>query len=753
MPTAIRESTSTLLLILFVLSVHAQKDAKKYKDEAEVFRKEVWNWNKPEFNVRTIPASFNSASKVVIARHVQINADSKTKAGFTETGFGVYKKLFMTQIAREALKINDKSALDDYSQFSFTQIQKRSGVYLAKTTSTYMGVRIIKSNGTVKEINADDFILTKDEKNLKETKLAIPDLQVGDILDYFIAKQTDMGQNFTSYQYVFDLFEDCPVMSFSIHAEIGKKYAVEYRSYNGAQDFQQTRGEDDANVLDLEKKDIPAFAESEFWVSPYRQLPLIRMNIILGYSGINARRYNMRKPGEVYKNQNVSEFVEDKMVWLAERKKKEKIGKSDYYLRDPDLDDYQKSLKKKWKDMPVDSQVMEMYYMYRYNMNLTFYTDDDVQKQVDRGKEDYDGDYFAMAFGEYMKDMDIDNKLVFISSKDGPPFNELMTSADIHYLNLVQGSKGPLFFGRASIFSPAFYIPFQYENLKKATVVDTKGIKENNHKNYETSFVDLPVTTAKDNQHRENLAIQFNNGLLQVKRKTTLTGHYKTDDQKRLILMEDFCNAERKAFGLQTTLIEDYSSHKSTRDYAAELKVAFDKARLKQKDAFIDEAKEWFEMEVKDLTGNKVDNMGVRHTSPDLSYSSSFSLDGAVKKAGNNFTVEIGKLQGPQPQIKPEQRNRTLDIYMPFARTTQTEISFQIPEGYSVEGVEALNKKIENECGSFVSTASADGKTLTINIKRMYNNSFEKASNWSKLLAILDATSDWGNSKLLLKKK
>ena len=77
--------------ILFVLIIAApliapaqkKKDEKKeaaiYKDEADGLRKEIWGWNKPEFNVRTIPAEFANASKVIIARHQEINADSKQK--------------------------------------------------------------------------------------------------------------------------------------------------------------------------------------------------------------------------------------------------------------------------------------------------------------------------------------------------------------------------------------------------------------------------------------------------------------------------------------------------------------------------------------------------------------------------------------------------------------------------------------------------------------------------------------------------
>ena len=115
---------------------------------------------------------------------------------------------------------------------------------------------------------------------------------------------------------------------------------------------------------------------------------------------------------------------------------------------------------------------------------------------------------------------------------------------------------------------------------------------------------------------------------------------------------------------------------------------------VKKKDAFLDEAKGWFEQDITDLKDYKTDTLGVRHTAPDFVYSSSFNMGGLLKKAGNNIIFEIGKIEGQPLIIKPEQRTRNIDIYMPYARCIEYNIVFEIPDGYKVEGVEALNKNI-----------------------------------------------------------
>lgn len=76
----------------------------------------------------------------------------------------------LTEIAREVVKINDKSSVDEYSEISYTQLEKKSSYLRDKTTTVYVGIKIIKPDGKVREINADDVVLTKDEKEPKKPK-------------------------------------------------------------------------------------------------------------------------------------------------------------------------------------------------------------------------------------------------------------------------------------------------------------------------------------------------------------------------------------------------------------------------------------------------------------------------------------------------------------------------------------------------------------------------------------------------------
>ena len=87
-------------------------------------RKTVWAWDIPQFKVTAVPAQYANASKVVIAEHTELTADSKSKIVFTGLGFGGKKESTISEVVREMVKLNDKNAISDYSELSFTQFEK-----------------------------------------------------------------------------------------------------------------------------------------------------------------------------------------------------------------------------------------------------------------------------------------------------------------------------------------------------------------------------------------------------------------------------------------------------------------------------------------------------------------------------------------------------------------------------------------------------------------------------------------------------
>lgn len=753
-----RNITLTIALAILAIDATAQtKDAQKYRKESEEIRKQVWAWEKPQFKVREIPQQYASASKVVIAHHTELTADSKSKVAYYGLGFGVNKQQSITEIVREVVKLNDKNAVEEYSEFSFTQFARASGFFSSNKQTTFIGVRVVKSNGATKEINADDIVLTNDASKAKTAKVAIPDLEIGDVLDYFFATEQSLTNATSAKAYRVLLFADAPILSLSFHAQLGKKFAIDYRSYNGAPELKVEKNSDKEIIVDVEKTNIPPF-ETALWVAPARQLPFIRMNISLGYRGPGRKALDMSKPGEVTKMTTNEEALDEKATqysgwyydqyWMS-------TGRRAFY----DIESQAKSLAKSkginYKSLSEDEKAAHLFYTLRFIGPLSFDINSLAEK-INIGQNEYDGYPFPLF--ALFKASGLEPAILVSEARAGFRMKEAMSGNDLAAIAYL--SKSRKLFAVTSIFSAPFDVPALIEGAKdaKSFTFDHPGAVMSLKKmmgltNIGPGF-DVPVSGSDKNVRREDLriALSADKSALTVNRTTVLKGYLKEDEQRRLILYEDYYESERKELGEEKSLIERLEDDKKGKKYVEEVKNAFAEARKKQKDAFLAEAKGWFEQEITDMKNQKINNLGVRHTHPDFSYSSTFTMGGLVKKAGNNIIVEVGKLQGTPLFMKDDQRKRDIDIYMPFARSFEYMIEMEIPEGYTVDGVSALNVKVENETGIFATAATFDGKKLSIMVKKHYAHNFEKAANFDKLMAFMDASNTWTNAKILLKK-
>lgn len=495
---------SVMALFLAVSScLFAQKDAENYKKTLDNWKNEIWNWNKPEFKVRDIPAEYANLSSVVLARHNEIIADSKGKTKMIGLGFAVYKEMYVSNILRESIKLNDKSALADYSEISYVKLQKRVGPISEAVDATYLGIRLIKPDGKVSEINAEDFVTIKDTKSRKEAKVAIPDLQVGDIIDYFIVKQYKLVGTDNSRQEVFNhlfsFYDDMPVLNYSVHIELGRKYAVEYRAYNGAPEFKVSSNDAEDIVLDVAKKNIPPYKESNLWTSPFRQLPILRLNIMYAFKGNYGGGRKARNPGEVYKNQSSDEFIEDKMFAMA----KNNIGYYEYGLYD--LKDYYKNLRKNKDAISVDSLAAALYYIFRFNTFMKVRGNERIDDVVNRTRLDINNDSFIEILSKIFRNYEVDNTVVLTTSKYGPAMKEILGADFSSLIELKEGKQ--MLFGFADLFSPAFYVPAEFEQSKQAVTIDIKGNLNSKFNKFDLGTTNLPESKAIDNNHTETLVL------------------------------------------------------------------------------------------------------------------------------------------------------------------------------------------------------------------------------------------------------
>jgi len=730
--------TLCMVMLLFVTGAMAQDntpaawDAKgevRYKRRILAIKDQVWGWDLPAFKKRTIPDEYKNESAVVLAKHVDLRT------------FDDDHEIHRT--VRVLLKINDKAALEEYSEFTFNQYELESmGQVLDPfdkfTTMNYVGVRVYKPDGKMREIYSDEAVVTEvDRRSKKVRKLAIPDLQVGDLVEYFLRSERYVIHTNAYTEELFVLGDEEPVMEYSVHVEAWKKvFALEYLAMNGAPDFKENI-DDDMMKLDLLVKNIPP-QPVKLWMNPFRQIPMIRLHLCIG---IRREMPGRRKEGTIYRNPNSLKVKGESRIELGNAVNM--AGKATL----PYLDEVTRQIKdyKKEHSNVTDEQLAAyIYYLVRYIGLYRVKPGDPIFVDQRRNYSRLNERYFLIYVNYLLEKNKIQADFMMVTPRYGPSQEQTFDTEDYSVVLKTKGNK-PVFMSGEGIFSNAYYVPNQYEGQKAPVVKWGDAFAEE----------EIPLSPATANKQSEHYKISFGKSDLQqleIERNSSVTGHFKTDIQKNLLLFEDYYEEERKALGIKESFMEEFADSRKNRSLAEEYRSAFDKARKDVKESFLTEVKEQFDKAPESLDNYKVLKMGLRHTDPEMTYTTSFKMNGLMKKAGNNYILDAGKLIGSQMSIKPSQRERKADVHMPFARMFEYIMEFNIPAGYTVEGADKLTRNIDNEWGSFiVTTDSKDGK-LIIQVKKVYKNAIVPAAKWPLLLQMIDSAEEFQQQKILLKK-
>jgi hypothetical protein len=229
-------------------------------------------------------------------------------------------------------------------------------------------------------------------------------------------------------------------------------------------------------------------------------------------------------------------------------------------------------------------------------------------------------------------------------------------------------------------------------------------------------------------------------------------GELRHADQKLLLPVQDIDDGYRnlvKGEELAKRLKANQDTKKMLDDYT----FSFNKQKTDNAKNFTTEIKGQYDQDPEQVQDTKIISPALENTDPVFQYSESFVLNNLVKKAGNNYIIDAGKLTGSFYKLEDKDRKRTLDVYMPCARSFKYTISIAIPPGYSAKGMEELTTKKANKTGSFSSSAVVSGNNLVITVNRVYTNNFEKAADWPLLTELIDAASNFNSAKILLEKK
>lgn len=242
------------------------------KKRAEEIRQQVWNNRDKDFLITQIPDKWKRESAVIIAKSTTLFYRKAVLAN----------ELKYDRVYHYRIKLLDKKALEEFTQFTVTGSGKYDNVKL----ESFAGYKIIKSDGKEIEIPMSDAVIERQELNnrrLEVYKLAIPNLEIGDILDYYKSEEETIYLGQTKY-YGFDpvilqLNHEYPIMKQKISFEVMRRCFINIKSLNKAPSFNLSETDDkERNHYSLEDVDRESVKEPR-WFFPYREVPTIKFKV------------------------------------------------------------------------------------------------------------------------------------------------------------------------------------------------------------------------------------------------------------------------------------------------------------------------------------------------------------------------------------------------------------------------------------------------------------------------------------------
>ena len=710
----IRVVFSILLVQLLTLSVNADEKA-DYLKLAQKVRQEVWSSTPADFQKRTVPDRYKNASAVILSYYRELSTDYYRKAtADLVLNLRLTRQIDCTDMERMLIQINDKKALKDYSEFTFkTKSRKWTWGYHHKT-QTVLGIRVIKKNGNVQEVSLDDYVDVKEGKNDKDLsqKIAVPGLEVGDCIDVFSLDQID-AQEQQLDPFYFVLRQDKPVLYTKVHCVLDQSLSTVYRTMNGAPDFTQTTDKDKNAVLDM-VMDKPVDAESSIWYNSLEQSPFIEMYITPTKAKVAVVEKAMRQKG-VRGNPDVTPILQDD--WKLLKSYVSKGGYSPAGLPST----YKSVFKSAKKEGMSAEEKADRIYSFEY---------------VSSGSSQRAFNTVA----NYLRKLGVEIEMGITTPFGALPVDKLINYNSTSWFFRLKGTD--VYYFPGTYPKVASEIPYIYQG-RKAYMQDSE------------EQITIPVSQAEDNKSVNDMVVKLDGTKLDISRKVTYSGEQKMYGQS-LVSPDNtlFGSSQLEAYWryLKYDDKDPYSCY--TKKESAELKGAFNEYRKNAIDPFKAEISSYHDGDPVQVGGYGVDCVGIRRDSSNFVYHVDYVMDGMVKRAGNNYLLSVGKLIGSSLKLEGKDRERIDDVWRKMAFVDEWNIEIPLPQGYKVsaEALKKIETSVANECGEFTVKATAGNESVKVYVRKCFAHRVEPVSNWSKLLALVDACSAFADKQMVIAK-
>lgn len=705
----------TVALTFFFLIFFASSYA---VDRALEIKNEMWNSVDKAFVVKDIPQKWAGKSAVIIA---QMNRFEYRKAL-------VGNLLRKNQYHHYRIKLIDKNAVDNYAEMSF-EVSEPS-------LEIYVGYKVIKPSGSEVIVDLSRAIkMERSEGNRKiaYNKIAIPGLEPGDILDYYICEEASEPISSSLHFYdpvIYSLPQGYPMMYYKVQFRADRKCYINLKSVNGAPDFKLLTDEkNDEQYYTIEGEELED-ADDQRWLYKYRDLPSIKFraayarneavvtgsDVLLGEKKVAKKNVTVKELEELTANLIKGFTLESTLAFG--------------YLK--------KHAKANFKGVADPFELSAKAYYYLRNHTLI----ENAENKLWLGESPSVSRLtFLKAMHTFLKERKIAHDVIVTADRNISGIDDVIMENELDWLIRVRKGSDYLYLGPFSTHTVAGSFSPMLEGVK-AYAMD--GLTAPNWKSKQFS---MPILKSNDHLSDVTQNVMFADDMVTstIQVAKVLKGSNKLYEQYYLLDYYDYQAEEEKLFKKEAA--------KPLKKDQEALKKTYMSKRMPSRYEWLKEyVKENYEFETKEPKDLVVEQTGRFHDKPSFNYSFVFETNELIKKAGPNYIVDIGRLIEAQTKVDKEELDRNTNVYWDHPRAFKHKIVVQIPAGYSVEGIERFNSSTENKYGGFKSNAKIEGNTVVIETLKHYEVNYVPKSDWSTVVEFLNAAYSFNELKLLLKK-
>ncbi len=738
-----------LLILSFVLIFGLGYNAQaQYREKsASEIKRMIWKRNDPAKKIKYDASKYKDESAVVL--YQQFYFDYKKRNAI----------VYMESFVRRRVKILDQAALDEYSELKYTA--KAGTTFAARKNKEIPNfkVKIIKPNK--KEIlvdiakNSVDVDKYSEKRNFnggrKKRKVAIPNLEIGDIVDYYYY---DFDWDYAAHGYIFDpvytsLNTDYPIIKEVVNLNLGKKFYLSFNNLKGAPDIKKIHSRNPKGVSYQIVMENVARRDAKSWVFPKVEYPSIKFQVAFA----------------------PSKFVKKKMsgfIGETPGKIKRSVSENEVFLKYKNYHFSNRSYGKLYKNLKGISapkkRIAKFYNNLRYEFlqpalqSIEFEGTDSKYSVVwvNQSQEIWKDDAsFHSILASFLAHEKIKHEILLVKYRSLGGMKDLLFKDYLQYVTKAYLPGGEVIYLQSLTEDPLFAIAGEVEPLLEGNTAYALSLSKVG-KPTKISATSLPVSPIENNVVNKNIEVNIGDKITDIAIKQTVNakGHTKDNVRQGVISIYDFVEEDYKKYHDGKPILYKKTKHKRGKSTLNKLNAKIKQEKQDRNERLRKDTEETYEVEIeKDNYHVEVDKTGRYYDQNDFEYHESFNVkSGLTKKAGRNILLLAGKLIGKQSNVDEKEMKRTENIYRRYPYTAKYTIRINIPAGYKVKGLSKFNKNVSNEVGSFISTAKLEGNKIIIHVEESYKHIYEPNANWPKMVEVLNTSNQFTQEKLLLKK-